>query len=83
MSYRISILDKSPLADGETASQALARTLTLVPQVDVWAIIASGLPINSRNWTASCRKRVQKTSIQCWLRPYLPSARMAFRYFRH
>ncbi|WP_448945532.1 hypothetical protein, partial [Klebsiella michiganensis] len=27
MSYRISILDKSPLAAGETAAQALARTL--------------------------------------------------------
>ncbi|MDN7221570.1 hypothetical protein QVL79_34455, partial [Klebsiella pneumoniae] len=26
MSYRISILDKSPLAAGETAAQALART---------------------------------------------------------
>ncbi|MCS2167385.1 MsnO8 family LLM class oxidoreductase [Scandinavium manionii] len=36
MSYRISILDKSPLADGETASQALARTLTLAQQADVW-----------------------------------------------
>jgi luciferase family oxidoreductase group 1 len=36
MSYRISILDKSPLADGETASQALARTLTLAQQADTW-----------------------------------------------
>lgn len=36
MSYRISILDKSPLADGETASQALARTLTLAQQADAW-----------------------------------------------
>ncbi|MFK3659098.1 MsnO8 family LLM class oxidoreductase [Scandinavium sp. NPDC088450] len=36
MSYRISILDKSPLADGETASQALARTLTLALQAEAW-----------------------------------------------
>ncbi|HEY2451876.1 MAG TPA: LLM class flavin-dependent oxidoreductase [Scandinavium sp.] len=36
MSYRISILDKSPLADGENASQALARTLTLAQQADAW-----------------------------------------------
>jgi luciferase family oxidoreductase group 1 len=36
MSYRISILDKSPLADGETASQALARTLMLAQQADAW-----------------------------------------------
>lgn len=36
MSYRISILDKSPLADGETAAQALARTLTLAQQAEAW-----------------------------------------------
>ncbi|EMY7924553.1 TPA: MsnO8 family LLM class oxidoreductase [Klebsiella aerogenes] len=36
MSYRISILDKSPLAPGETAAQALARTLTLAQQAERW-----------------------------------------------
>ena len=36
MSYRISILDKSPLAAGETAAQALARTLTLAQHAEVW-----------------------------------------------
>ncbi|HCM6938255.1 MsnO8 family LLM class oxidoreductase [Klebsiella sp. CN_Kp084] len=36
MSYRISILDKSPLAPGETAGQALARTLTLAQQAERW-----------------------------------------------
>ncbi|HBU6576422.1 TPA: MsnO8 family LLM class oxidoreductase [Klebsiella oxytoca] len=36
MSYRISILDKSPLAAGETAAQALARTLTLAQQAEAW-----------------------------------------------
>ncbi|HBR7306921.1 TPA: LLM class flavin-dependent oxidoreductase [Klebsiella aerogenes] len=36
MSYRISILDKSPLAPDETAAQALARTLTLAQQAERW-----------------------------------------------
>ena len=36
MSYRISILDKSPLAAGETAAQALARTLALAQQAEAW-----------------------------------------------
>lgn len=36
MSYRISILDKSPLAPGEKATQALARTLTLAQQAERW-----------------------------------------------
>ena len=36
MSYRISILDKSPLAAGETAVQALTRTLTLAQQAEAW-----------------------------------------------
>lgn len=36
MSHRISILDKSPLAPGETAAQALARTLTLAQQAERW-----------------------------------------------
>jgi hypothetical protein len=36
MSYRISILDKSPLAAGETAAQALTRTLTLAQQAEAW-----------------------------------------------
>lgn len=36
MSYRISILDKIPLAPGETAAQALARTLTLAQQAERW-----------------------------------------------
>ncbi len=44
MSYRISILDKSPLAAGETAAQALARTLTLAQHAEAWAITASGSP---------------------------------------
>lgn len=36
MSYQISILDKSPLAAGETAAQALARTLTLAQHAEAW-----------------------------------------------
>lgn len=34
MSYRLSILDKSPLAEGETAAEALARTLQLARLAD-------------------------------------------------
>ncbi|MER0132814.1 LLM class flavin-dependent oxidoreductase [Klebsiella pneumoniae] len=44
MSYRISILDKSPLAAGETAAQALARTLTLAQHAEARATTASGSP---------------------------------------
>ncbi|NIF22378.1 MsnO8 family LLM class oxidoreductase [Candidatus Pantoea multigeneris] len=36
MSYRLSLLDKSPLAAGETASQALQRTLHLAQQAEAW-----------------------------------------------
>ena len=36
MSYRLSILDKSPHAEGETATQALARTLQLARLADEW-----------------------------------------------
>ncbi|WJD48538.1 MsnO8 family LLM class oxidoreductase [Enterobacter sp. PGRG2] len=36
MSYRLSILDKSPLAEGETAAEALARTLQLARLADEW-----------------------------------------------
>lgn len=32
MSWRISILDKSPIAENETAADALARTLALAQQ---------------------------------------------------
>jgi alkanesulfonate monooxygenase SsuD/methylene tetrahydromethanopterin reductase-like flavin-dependent oxidoreductase (luciferase family) len=34
MSWRISILDKSPIAENETAADALARTLTLAQQAE-------------------------------------------------
>ncbi|WP_312209893.1 LLM class flavin-dependent oxidoreductase [Pseudescherichia sp.] len=36
MSYRISLLDKSPIADGETATEALARTLQLAQLAEEW-----------------------------------------------
>lgn len=36
MSYRLSLLDKSPLAEGETAKEALARTLQLAKLADDW-----------------------------------------------
>lgn len=44
MSWRISILDKSPIAENETAADALARTLALAQQAENLAITASGLP---------------------------------------
>lgn len=34
MSWRISILDKSPIAENETAADALARTLALAQQAE-------------------------------------------------
>lgn len=36
MSYLLSILDKSPVAEGENATQALARTLTLAQHAEAW-----------------------------------------------
>ncbi|MBJ9263010.1 MsnO8 family LLM class oxidoreductase [Citrobacter braakii] len=36
MSYRLSILDKSPLGEGETAAMALARTLRLAQRAEEW-----------------------------------------------
>lgn len=36
MSYRLSLLDKSPIADGESASHALHRTLHLAQQAEAW-----------------------------------------------
>ncbi len=45
MSWRISILDKSPIAENETAADALARTLALAhSRQKIWAITVSGLP---------------------------------------
>ncbi|ADU71857.1 MsnO8 family LLM class oxidoreductase [Pantoea sp. At-9b] len=36
MSYRLSLLDKSPIAEGESASNALHRTLHLAQQAEAW-----------------------------------------------
>lgn len=36
MAYALSILEKSPIADGESAAQALARTLHLAQQAERW-----------------------------------------------
>lgn len=36
MFYQLSILDKSPLAEGENATQALTRTLTLAQHAEAW-----------------------------------------------
>ncbi|MFG1174171.1 LLM class flavin-dependent oxidoreductase [Erwiniaceae bacterium CAU 1747] len=36
MAYQLSLLDKSPVAEGETPSQALARTLLLAQKAEEW-----------------------------------------------
>lgn len=36
MAYQLSLLDKSPVAEGESASQALARTLFLAKKAEEW-----------------------------------------------
>lgn len=36
MSYRLSILDKSPIGEGETAATALSRTLRLAQLAEEW-----------------------------------------------
>ncbi|CAI2427304.1 LLM class flavin-dependent oxidoreductase [Serratia proteamaculans] len=36
MAYALSVLEKSPIADGETAAQALTRTLHLAQQAEIW-----------------------------------------------
>jgi len=36
MAYALSLLEKSPLAEGENATQALARTLTLAKKAEQW-----------------------------------------------
>jgi len=36
MAYQLSLLDKSPVAEGENASQALARTLLLAQKAEEW-----------------------------------------------
>lgn len=62
MSYRISILDKSPLAAGETAAQALARTLTLAQHAEAWGY--------HRFWVAEHHNTDQLASPRrSWLSP--------------
>ncbi|QNQ52217.1 MsnO8 family LLM class oxidoreductase [Serratia liquefaciens] len=36
MAYALSVLEKSPIAEGESAAEALKRTLHLVQQAEVW-----------------------------------------------
>ncbi|WP_413503963.1 LLM class flavin-dependent oxidoreductase [Serratia grimesii] len=36
MAYALSVLEKSPIADGESAAQALTRTLHLAQQAEIW-----------------------------------------------
>lgn len=59
MSYRLSILDKSPIGEGETAATALSRTLRLAQLAEEWGTIVSGSrntiirhswPVHRRSW---------------------------------
>ncbi|MGU3522727.1 MsnO8 family LLM class oxidoreductase [Enterobacteriaceae bacterium C23F] len=85
MSYRISLLDKSPLAAGETAVQALARTLTLAQQAEalgyhrLWIAehhntpqLASPSPEVVIGWLLGQTKRIRIGSGGVMLQHYSP-----------
>ncbi|MEW5561122.1 MsnO8 family LLM class oxidoreductase [Enterobacter asburiae] len=85
MSYRISLLDKSPLAEGETATQALARTLTLAQQAEAWGYhrlwiaehhntsqLASPSPEVVIGWLLGQTKRIRIGSGGVMLQHYSP-----------
>jgi alkanesulfonate monooxygenase SsuD/methylene tetrahydromethanopterin reductase-like flavin-dependent oxidoreductase (luciferase family) len=57
MSWRISILDKSPIAENETAADALARTLTLAQQAETLGYHRFWIAEhhNTRSWRAPHR----------------------------
>lgn len=85
MSYRISILDKSPLADGETAAQALKRTLSLAQQAESWGYhrfwiaehhnsdqLASPSPEVAIGWLLGQTRRIRIGSGGVMLQHYSP-----------
>jgi len=67
MSYQISVLDKSPVAEGASPEQALRNSL-LRSAPNSWAITATGLPSTTprRRWPAPHRKFWRPG---CWRRP--------------
>lgn len=85
MSYRISILDKSPIANGESATDALARTLYLAQRAEEWgyhrfwiaehhntAQLASPSPEVVIAWLAGQTKRIRIGSGGVMLQHYSP-----------
>ena len=89
MSYRISILDKSPLAAGETAAQALARTLTLAQHAEAWGYhrfwvaehhntdqLASPSPELVIAWLLGHTRRIRLGSGGVMLQHYSPPGRI-------
>lgn len=85
MSYRISILDKSPLAPHDSATDALARTLHLAQQAEAWgyhrfwlaehhntAQLASPSPEVLIAWIAGQTSRIRIGSGGVMLQHYSP-----------
>lgn len=58
MSYRLSLLDKSPVLADEPASSALQRTLQLAQQAERWGYTVSGWPNITipRSWRVRRRR---------------------------
>ena len=85
MTYRLSLLDKSPVAEGETAGQALARTLELAQRAEAWGYhrfwvaehhntsrLASPSPEIIIAWLAAQTQRIRLGSGGVMLQHYSP-----------
>lgn len=85
MSYRLSLLDKSPLAENDTAQNALSRTLSLARQAEAWGFhrfwiaehhnspqLASPSPEIIIAWIAGQTQRIRVGSGGVMLQHYSP-----------
>lgn len=85
MSYRLSLLDKSPIAENDTAQNALARTLTLAREAEAWGFhrfwiaehhntpqLASPSPELLIAWIAGQTQRIRVGSGGVMLQHYSP-----------
>ena len=85
MSYRLSLLDKSPVAENDTAQSALARTLALARQAENWGFhrfwiaehhnspqLASPSPEILIAWSAAQTQRIRVGSGGVMLQHYSP-----------
>ncbi len=85
MSYRLSLLDKSPVAENDTAQSALARTLALARQAENWGFhrfwiaehhnspqLASPSPEILIAWIAAQTQRIRVGSGGVMLQHYSP-----------